>query len=117
MTETETVTMTMWLLLLQLQTQTQTQLNVKWFFCDVKFISLDFAVAGWYLVPRSSDPATPLKLFLVMQANRPIRHLLFYILRHERGPKFNIHDSVSIHWLTETDRYILNLKFQQPSSI
>ena len=34
--------------------------------------------------PRAADPMTPLKLYLLVVSNSPIRHLLFYILRHEQ---------------------------------
>ena len=37
--------------------------------------------------PRAADPATPLKLFLVMRGNLPIRTLLFYVLKYEPGSK------------------------------
>ena len=39
---------------------------------------------------RASDDTTPLKLFLVMECNRPVRNLLFYILRYEQEAQIQI---------------------------
>lgn len=36
---------------------------------------------------RAADGLTPLKLFLVLKSNEPVRELLFYILKYEPGAK------------------------------
>ena len=38
---------------------------------------------------RANDAATPLKLYLLMECNRPIRNLLFYVLRYEFGSQIS----------------------------
>ena len=51
--------------------------------CHTWHCSMDRA--GLYGISlRASDEVTPLKLFLLMELNRPVRNLLVYILRHEQ---------------------------------
>lgn len=68
-------------------------------------------------ISRASDSATPLKLFLLMECNSPVRHLLFYVLRYESGTwNLNSLNSVSAVRLTSDHWFWSSINHQWFSS-